>query len=202
MKTVLDTTSRGFTLVELVVGVGIASLVLIALMQVIGSAFPLYRSTFIQSGANETARIQLKRLSHTIRGARPSDTGAFPIVEASPSRLIFYANVDGDASTERVRYELIGTDLVRGITKATGDPVTYDTEQESVTTVARYIRNDPVFIYYGSEYPGDTTPVASEDLSSITYISFSLVIDADTAQDPPAIHVQSQVQLRNLKTNL
>ena len=132
------------------------------------------------------------------------DIGAFPIIEASPQRFIFYANADSDTSIERVRYELIGTDLVRGVTKPSGSPVVYDTAQEQANTVARSIRNgaNPVFYYYGSNYPTDPAQVSGANIANITYVSFTLTIDADTAQDPAAVVVQSQVQLRNLKTNL
>lgn len=195
---------KGFTLIEMLVVVGISSIVIGAMIRFMGTSIPLYRSTFIQTSANETARVQLKRIAHEIREARPSDTGAFPLVEASASRLIFYANVDSDAAVERVRYELVGTDMVRGVTQPTGSPIVYATAGEVVTTVARSVQNgsNPVFMYYGTDYPEDTTPVASSNLAAITYISFSFTIDADTGNNPPAVTVQSQVQLRNLKTNL
>lgn len=193
---------KGFTLIELVVAVAISSILLIALIRFMGTAIPAYRSLFLQTLADETARVQLVRISHALRAARYGDTGAFPIVEATPSRIIFYANTDSDTATERVRYELVGTDLIRGITKPSGNPLVYNTAQETTVTVARSIQNGatPVFSYYGNGYPGTTTPAA--DISDITYVSFSLIIDADTAQNPPAATVQSQVQLRNLKTNL
>lgn len=194
--------SSGYTLLEMLVVIALTSIILMALMRFLGTSLLVYRSTFLQTLANETARVQLKRMSHILRSARSSDTGAFALVEASPQRIIFYANVDDDNSTERIRYELIGVDLVRGVTEPTGTPVEYDTDGEAVTTLARSIRNDtaPVFSYYTSEYPADTTP--SVVIADTTYIEFSLIIDADPNQDPPPITVQSQVQLRNLKTNL
>lgn len=195
---------RGFTLVEIIVVIAISSILMAGMIRYMASALPIYRSSFLQSLANETARVQLKRISHEIRSAQPSDSGAFPIVEASPQRFIFYANVDSDSSVERVRYELIGTNLVRGITKPSGTPITYNTSTEQVSTVASTIRNgsNPVFYYYGSDYPANQQQVSGTDIANISYISFSLTIDADTAQDPPAVVLQSQVQLRNLKTNL
>ena len=192
------------TLLEIIVAIAISSIILMGMVRFLGTSIPAYRSLFLQSIADEAARVQLVRISHLMRSAKTSDTGAFPLVEASAQRVIFYANIDDDAATERVRYELNGTDLVRGVTKPSGDPIIYDTGQETVTTVARFIRNgiSPVFLYYGSNYPQDTTQVPGTSLASIAYIAFSLTIDADTTNEPDAVTIQSQVQLRNLKTNL
>jgi hypothetical protein len=44
--------------------------------------------------------------------------------------------------------------------------------------------------------------VTLNTIAEIRYVSFVLMIDADTANDPQAVTVQSQVQLRNLKDNL
>lgn len=195
---------KGFTLVEIIVVIAISSLLMVGLIRFMAGALPIYRSTFLQVLADETARVQLKRISHEIREVRPSDTGAYPIVEASAQKFVFYANIDSDVATERVRYELIGTNLVRGITKPSGNPLTYDVSQEVVSVIARSIQNgaNPVFYYYGSNYPADQAQVPGSNIANITYMAFTLTIDQDVTQDPKAIVVQSQVQFRNLKTNL
>lgn len=182
--------------------VAISSIIIITLVRFMGISLPVYRSLFLQTLADETARVQLDRISHTLRAARVSDTGAYPLVEASPQRIIFYANVDSDTAVERVRYELVGADLIRGITKSSGNPLAYNTAEETSHIIARSIQNgtNPVFAYFSSNYPSDTT--AAADISEVTYVSFSLVIDADTLNTPSAITVSSQVQLRNLKANL
>ena len=192
----------GYTLIEMLIVVSITSIILIAMMRFLGSSLSSYRLVFLQTLANETARVQLARMSHVIRSAHPSDAGSFPIVEASSQRLIFYADADSDDDIERVRYELDGTDLVRGVTQPTGDPIAYDVAEETVATLARSIRNgaDPVFLYYTGGFPGDAAPAST--IADISYIQFSFVVDPDPAQDPPPVTVQSQVQLRNLKINL
>lgn len=196
--------NKGFTLIELLVAISLSSIIIVALVRIMGTSLPLYRSAFIQTTANETARVQLRRIAHEIRSAVPSDTGGFPLVDAAASRLIFYANIDSDSAVERVRYELVGTNVVRGITKPSGNPLTYNTDQEVTTIIARSVQNggNPVFMYYGTNYPSDMNSVPEGNLAAITYIAFSLTLDADTTLPPPAVTVQSQVQLRNLKTNL
>src|SRR3989344_9563587 len=121
--------TNGFTLVELMVVVAISSFLIVALVRFIGSGYQISRVVYSQSQATEVARLQLKRLTKMLREARPSDTGAYPLVEMAPQKIVFYADVDADTTTELVRYELQGTNLERGITEPTGDPLTYDVVQ-------------------------------------------------------------------------
>lgn len=152
---------KGFTLIEIIVSIGISSVLLIAIMLLIGTALPVYRSTFLQTSVNETARVQMKRIANEIREARFSDAGEYPIVEATGRKIVFYADIDGDVATERVRYELVGTHLIRGIINPSGSPAVYDEGQETVATVASFVYNGsgPLFTYYGSNYPIDPNPL-------------------------------------------
>lgn len=155
------TNKNGFTMIEVLVAISISTILIVGMVRFMGTALPVYRSTFLQTSANETARVQLKRIAHEVREARTSDTGAYPLAEATPQKIVFYANIDDDTATERVRYELIGTNLVRGIIKPSGSPIAYDVSQEVVSIVARSIQNgsDSIFTYYGSDYPTDPNPI-------------------------------------------
>lgn len=197
--------ARGFTLIEIVVVIGITSFIVVALARFTASGWQISREAHLQQQATEDARLQLERIAKAIREARVADTGAYPLVVMGEQRMEFYANVDADTATELVRYELVGTDLERGITKPTGTPLTYNqaaNEQESV--VARSIQNGAgsIFTYYSGDYPADQTELAPIDLTEVKYVQFHLVVDADTAVPPEPIDIVSQVQLRNLKTNL
>lgn len=153
---------NGYTLIEVLVAIAISTMILIGVMQFMGGSLSVYRATFLQTSADELAQVQMKRISEEIREARTSDAGAYPIVQATPQKIIFYANVDGDDATERVRYELIGTTLVKGVINPTAPPtVVYDVNQEEVSTIAQSIYNgtSPIFTYYGSDYPSDTNPL-------------------------------------------
>lgn len=197
--------SGGFTVIEIVIAAFLSSLLLMALLRFLVAGYPLARITYLQQRSTESARLQLKRLAKTIREARYGDTGAYPLVEMSPQRLIFFADVDNDNVTERVRYELVGINLERGITEPSGTPLAYDpANEERSSVVSSEIRNgtDPVFIYYGGNYPADPTPLQPVSLTAVKYIQFRLLVDVDPNVDPPPIDVISQVQLRNLKTNL
>ncbi len=201
---ILKNSSTGMTVLEIVIVAGISLILMTALVRFIVAGYPLSKSAYLQSNANEQARLRLKRIAKEIREIRISDTGAYPIVEMTSTRLIFYANVDDDMQTERVRYELLGTNLERGIIEPSGDPYEYDENTEEVAVVASSVRNAevPVFVYFTGDYPQDTVALAPMDVTEAKYIEFTLLIDADERVSPEPIEMVSQVQLRNMKVNL
>ncbi|MDA1168961.1 MAG: type II secretion system protein [bacterium] len=152
---------KGFTVIEILVAIGISSMLFVGMAILIATALPVYRSTFVQTSVNDTARVQLKRIANEIREARVSDEGSYPIVEATGFKLVFYADIDGDDATERVRYELVGAHLERGIINPIGNPAVYDEGQEVVSTVSSFVYNgsSPLFTYYGSDYPTNSNPL-------------------------------------------
>ncbi len=195
---------KGFTVIEVVVVLGITSVLITALLRFVAAGYPLSRVTYLQQRSTETARLQLKRIAKAIREARPSDAGAYPLVEMEDQKLVFYADVDDDGATEMVRYELDGTDLIYGIIEPSGDPIEYDPGSEITRIVTHDVRNgfDPIFVYYSGDYPDDQTPLTPVDVTEVKYIQFALVIDVNPDVDPQPIQVISQVQIRNLKDNL
>lgn len=197
-------TTKGLTLIEIILVMAISSIIIMALMRFMAAGYPLSRVVFLQASSTETARVQLKRLSKALRELRESDTGAYGLVAAEPQRIVFYSDIDSDDTTERVRYELVGTDLTRGIIKPSGEPLAYREEEEEVAVVAGRVQNGgaAVFTYYTGDYPADPMPLSPADLMAVKYIQFRLMIDADPDVDPLPIEVLSQVQLRNLKVNL
>ena len=143
-----------------------------------------------------------------IREALPADTGAYSIESADNFELIFYADYDRDQAIEKIRYFLVGSDFNKGVTEASGSPLAYLPEDEIVTTISRYVRNEadePVFVYYNGDYPGDvinnplSTPV---DVVQLKLIHVYLKINVFPEQAPQDFELESDVQIRNLKDNL
>lgn len=194
----------GLSVLEIVIVIGITLVLMTALIRFVGIGYPLSKTTYLQVRSTESARLQLKRIIKILREARQSDIGSYPLVEIGPQKIIFFADVDADEVTERVRIELDGTRLVKGILEPTGDPLVYDEDNEIEVVLTVNVRNgaDDIFTYYSGDYPSDTTPLLSASMGDVKYIELNLKIDADPDIDPPAVDVKSQVQLRNLKTNL
>lgn len=194
----------GLSVLEIVIVVGITLVIMTVLVRFLAIGYPLSKTTYLQAKSTETARLQLKRIVKILREARQSDTGSYPLVEIGAQKIVFFADVDADNVTERVRLELSGTQLLKGILEPIGDPLVYDVDNETEVVIVSSVVNgaDPIFTYYSGDYPFNTTPLSSADLGEVKYIEFNLKIDADPTIDPAAVDVQSQVQLRNLKTNL
>lgn len=196
---------QGLMIIELVVGLVISGFIIVALMRFMTTGFSTARNVSLQTQAVETVRLQLKRMVLALRQSKPSDTGSYAINEASAQKLVFYTDVNGDNVTERIRYQLVGTNLERGIILPTGNPLQYVLANETTTIISRAIQNgvDPVFTYYPAEYPTNPAPLPSPvDLSEVTYVEVSLRVDADANNNPPPIDFRTQVHIRNLKTNL
>lgn len=194
----------GFSVLEIIIVIGISSLLLTALLRFVVIGYPISKTTYLQARSTEVARLQLKRLAKNLRELRPADTGAYPLVETSAQRIVFYSNIDNDPATEKVRFELNGTNFIRGVTDPSGDPLSYSEDNEVESVVVSSIRNasNPIFTYYTGDYPANQTALTPTDLTEVKYIQFHLNIDIDPDAPPPAVDVNSQVQLRNLKTNL
>lgn len=90
--------------------------------------------------------------------------------------------------------------LRKGVINPTIYPVTYPSENEEVTILSQYIRNQlPVFRYFdgnGNELPA---PARLEDTK---LIRVHLIVNINPQRAPQDFELESSVQIRNLKTDL
>lgn len=173
---------KGFTLIEIIV----AS----SLLLVLGAAILGLQYVFSQ---NSTAAIRsynnvnqandvLARFTNEIRKASTSENGAYPFEVMSDNELIFYSDIDFDGLSERVRYTRELNELRRGIIEPVGTPAVYDVQTEKVVLLTEEVLEDgaPIFFYYNSGWPDDTTnnplPSASR-LSDTRMVRIVVTID-------------------------
>ncbi|MBI3255756.1 MAG: prepilin-type N-terminal cleavage/methylation domain-containing protein [Candidatus Andersenbacteria bacterium] len=186
--------NRGFTLLETVIGLGIAGLLFAALATFFGSGISSNRFQFEQLLTTDSARFAFERLVTDIRAAQTGPNGEDWLVEAGEYHLIFYANVDADAGVERVRYSLAGSDLSRGVLQAG------ETEEE--VSVYHNIRNVaptyPVFSYYGEQ--ATFIPAAEVTSEAVVSIFVQLIIDVNQGQQPGPAVLETMVTPRLLRS--
>lgn len=197
--------ASGFTLLELLVSVGIFALLISSIVGVYLSSNQGQRAIWGQLTSEGDARRVLKDFTAEARTAAASATGAYPIERADNNEFIFYSNIDADSARERVRYFLSGTMLKKGIVQPTGNPPNYNLGQEAASTLASYVVNGavPVFTYYNESYTGSEVPLAMPvDVTKVRVVGLSLWLSttgAVTSTSP--LQVRTQVGVRNLKSN-
>ena len=198
----------GFTLIELIVSVGI--LVMIGSGVIAFEQSVLKNTKILQSEL--TAQQQVRRTLSTfvadLRSATQSSAGAYAIDTAATSTIIFYANIDSDASIERIRYAFATGTLIRGVLKPTG--LVYNVANESTSTVVSDVANGTstsIFTFYDTGYDGFTssstdplpTPI---NIPAIRMIKMTVMVDPNGARPPNMKTYTTQVSIRNLKDNL
>ena len=201
-------TSKGFTLIEAVIG--------IAVMTLIGTGIVAFQRSVITSTkvvqselrAQQQVRKALAGFNADVRSATASAAGAYAIATSSTSTFMFYANIDGDTSIEQVRYFLATSTLRRGITRPTG--TVYNPANEKISVLVNDIANatsSPIFIYYDTGYDGytssSTDPLPSPvNIPLIRLVKLQLTVNPNGIRSPIMQTYVTQATLRNLKDNL
>lgn len=198
---------KGFTLIELLIGMALTSIIALGLL---GLQYILTRSQIVsfKSYVNvDDANKAVTSLVREIRNIRPGENAAYPLERAQDQELIFYSDIDFDGQSERVRYTLTGTQLIKGIIEPTGFPATYPAASEKTRVMTSNVRNgsEPIFYYYNGDWPSDTTnnpldtPVR---LSDTKLMKVYLKLNKDENDPTNDFILESYVQLRMLKQNL
>lgn len=190
--------SGGLTIIETLVWIAIFTATMIAIVMTLLYFYRTNAYTIEQAHAVSEASRGLENTMRVIREGAYSSQGAFPIVSIAANDFVFYADVDNDALIERVHYYLSGTNLMRGVTEATGNPPDYTTP-ETPSTVAAYVRNAEqsvsVFRYFdelGSEITNYT------NWTSVRFVTVTLVVNINVAALPNELRLQSSAAIRNL----
>jgi prepilin-type N-terminal cleavage/methylation domain-containing protein len=197
---------KGFTIVEILIVIGILGLLVIAISTFQGNVWQYtgYATNSLKSA--EDAKSILKVMVKELRSSKTGNNGSYPITQAATSSITFYSDIDADGVQEQIRYFLSTTDLRKGIIKATGLPLSYPSSQETIKTLAISIKNStstPLFEYFDNTYTGTSSPLSQPvTVSTVRLVKINLLIEADENRSPVPRLYTSQVMMRNLKDNL
>lgn len=189
--------TKGFTLIETIVVVALTAFILVTLTSIIRYFYVTNAYVLEQSQAVNSARRSIQNALSDLRGASYGADGSYPIQAAATSTATFYANVDGDAAIEKVRYYLSGTTLYRGVTDPAGSPPSYDGQPENVTLVVDNIRNGttPLFTYFDADGMQLSSPV---HLSKIASVRAVVLTDVNPNRAPNVYTLTGSATLRNI----
>lgn len=195
--------NKGFTMIEIILTVAIVGLVAGAIASFQGNIFSYSRKFSSGLSAADDARRVLRPFSNEVRSAVASALGSYPIEAATQTSFIFFADTDNDGVEERIRYFLENKNFKKGIIVPSGNPLTYDSNDEDVVTMVKDVTNTDIFSYFDTYYDGTTSPLAIPvSILDIRLIKINLVIDKDPNEPPIPFTVTTQVSFRNLKDNL
>lgn len=198
-------TKNGFTLVEAIVGVLIALTVALAIGVSLRNSVKGGRVISARLSTESSARRSLAMLSGELRGAAKAWNGGNVIEAASSTEIIFYANLDSDSATERVRYTYSGGVVSKGIKKYNSATGQYDTA-ETLSTIASGLTastSRPFLQYFGNTFNGSESAVslsAPIDISLVKLVRFTLIPKNTRSLGAPEFYT-TQVSLRLLKDN-
>lgn len=194
----------GMTLVELLVAGSIMTLLMGMISIVLVKTFFVNRYVIEQGLNNTELQKAIRDFSLTLREARQSDSGAYPLAKGDDFELTFYSNIDDDVQVEKVHYFYESGLLKRGVSEASGFPLDYPDEDEAVAVVARGIINtasEPIFEYFNSDYPQDMdnnplqVPVAIENIS---LVKLDVRANIDPNHVPDSMRIETFVKPRNI----
>jgi len=97
-----------------------------------------------------------------------------------------------------ISQEVQGTELKKGVIKATESPPVYPKDQEKVSVITKYVRNAPPIFEYFDEN-GNKIEDYPARLSDTKVMKVFLVVNVDPNRPPTEYQLESFVQLRNLK---
>lgn len=197
-------THPGVTLIEILISAVLVTIVMGGIYMFMKSVTTMNRILTASIQAQNEARRVLKPMISEIRDASNSSTGTYPVESAGDFSFTFYSNIDADFQKERIRYFLDGTTFKKGVTKASGNPLTYNYETEVLSEVIHYVANGttPIFTFFDRNYTGTETPLSTPiPIPDVRLVKISIIIDPYAASSPTPTTVTTQVQLRNLKDN-
>lgn len=207
MSKISYSTNKGFTLLEMIFGVGLFVLLLLAVTS-FGRSIFVYNSVSQNNlKLEQDTRIFFNAIGPEIRSLAPSNTGSYPIVAAATSSFTFYSDPQGDGLRRQIRYFLSNGVLKKGVITPTGSPLVYNSAQEVVTTIASNVANatsTPIFDYYPSSYAGTTTPLSVPvSVSLVRHVRVTLQFRRSRVPvNAPLISFTTALTMRNLKDNI
>ncbi len=205
LKSVVRHTT-GFTLIEVVVVIGIFGLISVGVISLVSTVFVQSTKQGTSIADTDQARKLSIQFSQELRNAVYGVTGAYPLNSAGDQEIIFFSNVDNDPQIERVRYYLQNGSLYKGIVDPTGSPATYNLATEVATKVQSNVANGstPLFYYYNDSYDGTTGSALAQpvNVSQVNFIKLNLVLYNKAASSGTTYTVTGGSTIRNLKTNL
>lgn len=195
MSKVLKT---GFTLIEVVVAIGIFILMMLAIHRVFVVFYMNQKQSIQTIERTNKARYVINVMSNELRQMNRGQGGGFRLVTAEKNKIVFYSDLDNDKETEKIEYYVQNNILYKSVLSAGSFP--YYSGTSTVTVVFDGVMNgvDGVFSYYNQDYTGTETALAFPvDNIKVKLVGINLLLDDVNSSLTPVLNFSTKVQLRN-----
>jgi len=194
----------GMTLVEMVVIIGIYTILLLAITDSINTLYNINSYTIAQVDEIDNARRGVTQWNRDAKEMITAEDGTYPIAVIDEHQFGYYSDTDQDNSVEYVEYILADTTLTKYTYDPSGSPVAYDlSAPNSVQTLSLYVQNinqaNSTFTYFDNA--GNQLSSASP-IINVRYIRMQLIVNIDPVRTPGEFMLRSSIAPRNLKDNL
>lgn len=201
---VTDHSQSGMSLLEMVVAIGIYSILTIAVFSSITELYKYNAYALEQSNEVDNARRGITQWNRDVKEMTTAENGNWPLAIMEPHRLGYYSDTDRDDSVEYVEYILSSTTLRKFTYNPTGSPATYNlTTPDTEEILSEYVQNieqaTTTFFYFDNN--GAPLTVASP-IINVRYIQMQLIVNIDPVRSPGEFMLRSSLAPRNLKDNL
>jgi type II secretory pathway pseudopilin PulG len=195
---------RGMTLVEVVVVIGIYTILLLAITASISSLYQTNSYAIAEADEINNARRGMTQWSRDVKELTTAEDGNFPIAIIEEHRFGYYSDTDQDDAVEYVEYILATTTLTKYSYDPTGSPATYNlTLPDKKETLSLYVQNinqgTSTFMYFDD---AGTQLSSTSHLINVRYIRAQIIVNIDPNRSPGEFMLRSSIAPRNLKDNL
>ncbi len=196
---------KGMTIIETLMAMAAFLLLIVGVMALMVWGNHGKDVIFEQLKTQNEGRKVVQEFLSNIRRATYSSVGAYPVQTAESQQIIFYTDTNLNALRERVRYFLDSRTLKRGIIIPAGNPLTYNSVNETIEEIAHDVANTttPVFYYYNQNYTGVTDiPLTYPiNIPDVKMVGIKLMLDEKPNVTPAPFSIEAKTAIRNLKTN-
>lgn len=197
----------GFTLIELMLGIVLAGIFGIALYAFFLSGLRSASSSEQQTIAQTDGRNFVDRFGRELRQAVTPGPGTPAIASLSPTSIVFHADFNRAPGVvtprpSRVRYQLVGTDLVRDVAAPIGAaaPFTYGTYTDPEVVVRGVSAATVLFQAADSDGNPLAATLSAPATSDIARVRVDLVVGYREGDGTSTLEITTDVSPRNPRT--
>lgn len=102
-------------MIEILISTVLIGIVIFGVAKFSQTFFSGYEFSLNEGIAIDHAQTAVQTVERELREMRIGEDGSYPLVTANDNEIVFYGDVDNDDSVDRVRYYLVGTDLIKQV---------------------------------------------------------------------------------------